>query len=139
MTADRDAMAALLAAHTVFDDPNDPDTAHVDWESARQALHKPDVWDQLEATFNQTKQTLGRPDAPSASIHTDPHGRKQAVGVDGPPVGSADGSARRTAGQAAEATPQQPPHGATSVDSPGSNPCMSPPGSANAPPSRDIS
>lgn len=151
LTADRDAMAALLAAHTVFDDPDDPDTAHVEWESARQALHDPDVWNLLEATINHTSnETLGRQDAPSASTHTDPHGRKHAVGVNGPPDSrTAVGSARRTAGppppspgsaQAPDATPQQtPPRAVTSVDSAASNPCTTPDGSANAPPLRDIS
>lgn len=134
ITADRDAMAALLAAHVHLADPDDPTTAAVDWVGARRALHDPAVWTVLDS---QLQQTLGRQDAPSAPTHTGPRNR-QAARSDGPPAPA--GSARQTAGQAPDATPQQtPPPAVTSVDSPGSNPCMTHDGDANAPPPRDIS
>lgn len=132
LVGDRDAVAALLAAHVHLTDPAEPSTATLDVVATRRSLHDPATWDVLELSV----QHQGRQDAPSASTHTRPDG-PTAAGSDGPPAQA--GSARRTAGQATDATPQQPRPGGTSADSPERNPCMPPDSDANAPPLRSIS
>ncbi len=82
----RDVMAAAHAAHVVFDDPNDPHSAHVDWPSAHTTLQWPATWVIL-ARF-------GRQDAPTESTAPSPDTGPSGDGRERPPAPA--GSARRT-------------------------------------------
>ena len=141
MVADRDAMAATLAAH-VDVQPDDSASARLDGVAARRMLHTRGAWDVLEATLQatttqtttvQTSNSQGRQDALFASTHTHPGSPSKAVRVDGLPAPV--GSARRTVRQATDATPDETRHGGTTPDSAASKPDMTH-GRDHAPPLR---
>ncbi|WP_327001410.1 transposase [Dactylosporangium sp. NBC_01737] len=115
LTGDRDLTAALLGAHTVLDDPNQPNTARIDWPHAH-ATH---------TTLGVTAINEGLQGALTESTgHHRPHPHPTGAGARRPqrstnhPVrGGRCRRARRNTGQAPPTTPDQthtpPPCGTT--------------------------
>ena len=109
LVADRDAVSAALAAHLVFEDPDDPSTATVDYEATKASLTRPMTRETL------CKAVPGRQDAPhEPTAHTGPDGSSVESTRRTPPTVAM--AARRIVGMVPFPTPNEPGYDRTTSD-----------------------